>query len=264
VIRRQADLIACWLAVGFIHGVMNTDNMSIAGETIDYGPCAFMDAYHPARVYSSIDHGGRYAYGNQPQIAHWNLVRLAECLLPLLDDDQGKAMGEARTALDAFPVRFEAIRLERFRAKLGLAAALHGDNDLIADLLQIMGESNADITNGFRALCDALVGSDAGFLAEFGDSRAAPEWLRRWRLRLQQEPIEADLRSSRMRRVNPAVIPRNHRVESVLAAALEQDLGPLDKLLQVLASPWDDDAGNLPYRSPPKPHEVVHQTFCGT
>jgi len=264
VIRRQADLIARWLAVGFIHGVMNTDNMSIAGETIDYGPCAFMDAYHPASVYSSIDHGGRYAYGNQPQIAHWNLVRLAECLLPLLDENQAKAMEEAQSAIDAFPGCFEASRLERFRAKLGLAAALPEDNDLIADLLQVMGESKADFTNGFRALCDAAAGSDAGFLAEFGDSRAAQEWLRRWRSRLQQEPVDVNLRTSRMRRANPAVIPRNHRVESALAAALQQDLGPLDKLLRVLASPWDDDAGSLPYRSPPKPDEVVRQTFCGT
>ncbi len=264
VIGRQADLIARWLAVGFIHGVMNTDNMSIAGETIDYGPCAFMDAYHPESVYSSIDHGGRYAYGNQPQIAQWNLLRLAECLLPLLDEDQDKAMEAAQSAVDAFPGRFEAARLERFRAKLGLAAALSGDTLLIDDLLQVMVESRADFTNAFRALCDAAAGSDAGFLTEFGDSRAAPEWLRRWRARLQQEPLAADLRASRMRRANPAVIPRNHRVESALAAALEQDLAPLDKLLQVLATPWEDDPRSLPYRSPPQPHEVVHQTFCGT
>jgi len=264
VIKRQADLIARWLAVGFIHGVMNTDNMSIAGETIDYGPCAFMDAYDPKSVYSSIDHGGRYAYGNQPQIAHWNLLRLAECLLPILDEDQEKAMKEAQSAIDAFPGRFEASRLERFRAKLGLAVAMSEDNALIADLLKVMIESNVDFTNGFRALCDAATDSDAGFLTEFSDPRTAQEWLRRWRSRLQQEPLEADLRASRMRRANPAVIPRNHQVEYALTAALKQDLGPLDKLLQVLAAPWDDDAGSLPYRSPPAPHEVVHQTFCGT
>jgi uncharacterized protein YdiU (UPF0061 family) len=264
VINCQAGLIARWLGVGFIHGVMNTDNMSIAGETIDYGPCAFMDAYHPATVYSSIDRGGRYAYGNQPRIAHWNLSRLAECLLPLLDEDQGRAVEEAQSAIDAFPGRFDAARLERFRAKLGLAEALPGDDDLIDDLLQAMAESNADFTNGFRALCDAAVGSDARFLTELGDGRAAPEWLRRWRSRLQQEPMEADLRASRMRRANPAVIPRNHRVEAALAAALEEDLGPLDKLLQVVASPWEDHPDGLPYRLPPEPHEVVHQTFCGT
>ena len=264
VINRQADLIARWLAVGFIHGVMNTDNMSIAGETIDYGPCAFMDVYHPERVYSSIDRGGRYAYGNQPQIAHWNLMRLSECLLPLLDEDTGKAMELAQGSIDAFPDRFKAAHLERFRAKLGLAVALPEDSDLIADLLQVMAERNADFTNGFRALCDVAAGSDGGFLMELGDCRAALEWLRRWRARLQQEPMEADLRASRMRRANPAVTPRNHRVESALAAAVEQELGPLDKLLRVLASPWDDDAENLPYRSPPEPHEVVHQTFCGT
>jgi uncharacterized protein YdiU (UPF0061 family) len=264
VINRQADLIARWLAVGFIHGVMNTDNMSIAGETIDYGPCAFMDTFHPERVYSSIDRDGRYAYGNQPQIAHWNLLRLAECLLPLLDEDQGKAREVAQAAIDAFPGRFKAAHLERFRAKLGLTVALPDDSDLISDLLQVMAESHADFTNGFRALCDAAVGSEAGFLKEFGDCRAAKEWLRRWRVRWEQEPMEADLRASRMRRTNPAVIPRNHRVEAALAAALEQDLGPLDQLLRVLASPWDDQAESFPYRSPPEPHEVVHQTFCGT
>lgn len=264
VINRQADLIARWLAVGFIHGVMNTDNMSIAGETIDYGPCAFMDTYHPASVFSSIDHGGRYAYGNQSQIAHWNLLRLAECLLPLLHEDQGMAMELAQSTVDAFPVRFKAAHLERFRAKLGLTVALPEDSDLIADLLQVMAESSADFTNSFHALCDAAAGSEAGFLTEIGNSRAAPEWLRRWRARWQQEPLAADLRASLMRRSNPAVIPRNHRVEAALAAAVDQDRGPLDKLLQVLASPWDNEAGSLPYRSPPAPHEVVHQTFCGT
>lgn len=264
VIQRQAELIARWLAVGFIHGVMNTDNMSIAGETIDYGPCAFMDAYHPESVYSSIDRGGRYAYGNQPHIAHWNLMRLAECLMPLFNDDPQKALEEAQSVIDTFPDRFKAARLERFRAKLGLATALPGDEGLIADLLQLMAGCRADFTNAFRALCDAATGSDACFIVEFRDSNAAPEWMRRWRARLQQEPMDADLRASRMRHANPAVIPRNHRVESALAAALEEDLAPLDKLLQVLASPWADTGQNLSYRSPPKAHEVVHQTFCGT
>ncbi|MGE5152635.1 MAG: protein adenylyltransferase SelO [Bdellovibrio bacteriovorus] len=264
VIERQAALIAQWLGVGFIHGVMNTDNMSIAGETIDYGPCAFMDDYHPGTVYSSIDRGGRYAYGNQPRIAHWNLSRLAECLVPLLDEDPGKAVEEAQAAIDAFPARFEEAYLGRFRAKLGLATAHPDDGDLAADLLQAMAETGADFTNGCRALCDAAEGSEGGFLTELGDSRAATEWLQRWRLRLETEAAEPGARAARMRRSNPALIPRNHRVEAALAAALEDDLGPLDALLGVLACPWEDDPAGIPYRAPPNPHEVVHQTFCGT
>lgn len=264
VIEGQAALIAQWLGVGFIHGVMNTDNMSIAGETIDYGPCAFMDDYHPATVYSSIDRGGRYAYGNQPRIAHWNLSRLAECLVPLLHEDPAKAVEEAQAAIDAFPGRFERAYQGRFRAKLGLATAHPEDDDLVADLLQVMAETGADFTNSFRALCDAAEGAAGGFLSELGDSRGAAEWLQRWRLRLASEAAEPSDRAARMRRSNPAVIPRNHRVEAALAAALEADLGPLEDLLGVLASPWEDDPGGFAYRAPPKPHEVVHQTFCGT
>jgi uncharacterized protein YdiU (UPF0061 family) len=264
VIERQAALIALWLGVGFIHGVMNTDNMSIAGETIDYGPCAFMDAYHPGTVYSSIDRGGRYAYGNQPRIAQWNLSRLAECLLPLLDEDQGKAVEEAQAAIDAFPGRFERAHLNRFRTKLGLGDANPDDADLIADLLRAMSETGADFTNTFRALGDAAQGADGGFRTELGNSRAATEWLQRWRLRLAAQDAEPGACAALMGRANPAVIPRNHRVEAALAAALEDDLGPLDALLRVLASPRGDDPDNLAYRSPPEPHEVVHQTFCGT
>jgi serine/tyrosine/threonine adenylyltransferase len=264
VIERQAGLIALWLGVGFIHGVMNTDNMSIAGETIDYGPCAFMDAYHPQTVYSSIDRGGRYAYGNQSRIAHWNLSRLAECLLPLLDEDQASAVDAAQAAIDAFPARFERAYLERFRTKLGLGDAHPDDADLIADLLQAMSETGADFTNTFRALCDTAEGADGGFRTELGDSRAATEWLQRWRLRLAGQPAEPGGRAALMRRANPAVIPRNHRVEAALAAAVQRDLGPLDALLRVLGAPWEDDPQSLAYRSPPEPHEVVHQTFCGT
>ncbi len=172
VIDRQARLIAQWLGVGFIHGVMNTDNMSIAGETIDYGPCAFMDAYHPGTVYSSIDRGGRYAYGNQPRIAQWNLSRLAQSLLPLIDEDQSKAVEQAQAAIDAFPERFEQAYLERFRAKLGLLEAHPDDADLIGATLQTMAETGADFTNGFRALCDAAEGADDGVRAELGDSAA--------------------------------------------------------------------------------------------
>jgi len=264
VIARQADLIARWLGVGFIHGVMNTDNMSIAGETIDYGPCAFMDAYNPGQVYSSIDHNGRYAYGNQPHIAQWNLARLAQSLLPVLDEDQGKAVEGAQAAIDAFPERFEQAYLGRFRAKLGLLEAHSDDSDLIGALLEVMAETSADFTNCFRALCDAADGADDGIRSELGVGAPGDAWLGRWRERLAREATEPATRAAAMRRENPAVIPRNHRVEAVLEAAVSGDLDPLDDLLQVLASPWDDHPDNLEYRHPPEPHEVVHQTFCGT
>lgn len=264
VIERQAELIALWLGVGFIHGVMNTDNMSVAGETIDYGPCAFMDDYDPGTVYSSIDSGGRYAFANQPRIAHWNLSRLAECLVPLLHEDPDKALEEAQAAVDGFPGCFERAYLGRFRAKLGLSDTDPGDADLIADLLLSMSETGADFTNGFRALCDAVEGSEGRFGTELGASLSAAGWLRRWRRRLDAQTTDPAQRVAAMRRANPAVIPRNHRVESVLAAALEYDLGPLDSLLRVLGAPWDDDPENLAYRSPPQPHEVVNHTFCGT
>ncbi len=264
VIARQARLIAQWLGVGFIHGVMNTDNMSIAGETIDYGPCAFMDAYHPARVYSSIDRRGRYAYGNQPRIAQWNLSRLAQSLLPLIDVDQTKAIDEAQAAIDAFPERFEQAYLHRFRDKLGLLETHSEDADLVSALLETMAETGADFTNTFRALCDAADGSDDGIRQELGDSAACNEWLGRWRARLARETVEPVARATEMRRANPAVIPRNHRVEEALEAAVSGDLTPLEDLSRILASPWEEHPRNLSYRYPPEPHEVVHQTFCGT
>ena len=264
VIARQASLIAQWLGVGFIHGVMNTDNMSIAGETIDYGPCAFMDSYHPGTVYSSIDRGGRYAYGNQPRIAQWNLSRLAESLLPLIDEDPGTAVEEAQAAIDAFPECFERAYLDRFRAKLGLHGGHPDDADLIGALLQAMAENGADFTNTFRALCDAAEGAEGGVCAALGDSQAAEAWLGRWRSRLEREAAESATRAAGMRRANPAVIPRNHRVEAAIEAAIGGDLDPLDDLLQVLTSPWEEGPDSLPYRCPPEPHEVVRQTFCGT
>jgi len=264
VIARQARLIAQWLGVGFIHGVMNTDNMSIAGETIDYGPCAFMDTYHPGTVYSSIDRGGRYAYGNQPRIAQWNLSRLAESLLPIIDEDQKKAVEEAEAAIDAFPGRFEQAYLERFRAKAGLLEAHDDDADLISDLLQTMTETGADFTNSFRALCDAAEGTEDRARTQLGDSTAGDDWLHRWRTRIAHEAAERAPRAAGMRRANPAVIPRNHRVASALEAAVSDDLGPLEDLMQVLSSPWEQRPDSLPYQSPPEPHEIVHQTFCGT
>jgi len=243
---------------------MNTDNMSIAGETIDYGPCAFMDTYHPARVYSSIDRSGRYAYGNQPRIAQWNLSRLAQALLPLIDEDQSKAVEEAQAAIDAFPERFEQAYLDCFRAKLGILEAHPDDADLIGALLEVMAESSADFTNTFRTLCDAAEGTDNGVRNELGDSAVGNDWLGRWRSRLAREPAKSATQATRMRQANPAVIPRNHRVEAALEAAVTGDLDPLEDLLMVLASPWEEHPRSLPYRLPPEPHEVVDQTFCGT
>ncbi len=264
VIARQADLVARWLSIGFIHGVMNTDNMSIAGETIDYGPCAFMDAYHPGRVYSSIDRGGRYAYGNQPRIAQWNLSRLAQALLPLLDNGADKAVVEAQAAIDEFGPRFERAYLACFRAKLGLLEAQEGDGELIDTLLAAMAETGADFTNRFRALCDAAEGADGPVGARLDDGTKWDDWLARWRARLACESVSPDARAAVMRRANPAVIPRNHRVQAALDAAVAGDLDPLDALLQALADPWEERPQADDYTRPPEPHEVVQQTFCGT
>jgi len=264
VAARQAELIARWLGVGFIHGVMNTDNMSIAGETIDYGPCAFMDAYHPGRVYSSIDHRGRYAYGNQPPIAQWNLARLAEALLPLLDPDENQAIAAAQGAIDGFGQRFEQAYLACFRAKLGLLAAREGDAELIDGLLRAMAEAGADFTNTFRALCDAATGAVGPVRAQFGDSALFDAWHARWAARLASETASPEARTIAMRRANPAIIPRNHRVEAALNAAVAGDLDPLEALLQALAKPWDEGPATHDYRQPPKPDEVVQKTYCGT
>ncbi len=264
VVARQAELVARWLGVGFIHGVMNTDNMSITGETIDYGPCAFMDAYHPGQVYSSIDHGGRYAYGNQPQIAQWNLARLAQALLPLLDPDQDQAVAQAQAVIDGFAPGFEQAYLACFRAKLGLLEAQEDDADLIDGLLRTMAATGADFTNSFRALNAAAAGAEGPLRAQLGDGAPATAWISRWQARLAGEATSPQARSAAMRRANPAVIPRNHQVEAALEAAVAGDLKPLDALLQVLAQPWEEGPGLDEFQRPPAPHQVVQRTFCGT
>jgi uncharacterized protein YdiU (UPF0061 family) len=241
VIARQARLVAQWLHVGFIHGVMNTDNMSIAGETIDYGPCAFMDAYDPARVFSSIDRYGRYAYANQPGIALWNLTRLAECLLPLLSEDLDEAVGQAEAALGTFADLFNTAYLEGMRRKLGLTEEREDDLALVQDLLDRMAASKADFTLTFRRLCDAAIGpeGDAAVRSLFEDPASYDDWAARWRVRLAGEPQDGAARRAAMRRVNPAFIPRNHRVEEVIEAAEErQDFAPFEQLVSVLSSPY--------------------------
>jgi uncharacterized protein YdiU (UPF0061 family) len=264
VIARQADLIARWMHVGFIHGVMNTDNMAVSGETIDYGPCAFMDVYDPATVFSSIDRGGRYAYGNQPGIAHWNLVRFAESLLPLLAGSQDAAIAEATAALAAFADRYDAAFLSGMRAKLGLMSAQPNDLALVQDLLDRMAANAADFTLTFRHLNDGL-GGDTAARRQFAAPEAFDEWAALWRARLTQEPEHDAARAATMRRANPAFIPRNHRVENAIEAAVErQDFGPFEVLMQVLSRPFEDQPEAAAFAEPPPLNQRVYQTFCGT
>jgi uncharacterized protein YdiU (UPF0061 family) len=267
VIARQADLIARWLLVGFIHGVMNTDNTSISGETIDYGPCAFMDHYNPAQVFSSIDEMGRYAYANQPQIALWNLTRLAECLLPLIAEEQDKAIAEAQSALGEFIEAFDAAYQAGLRSKLGLFTARDEDRMLAQDLLDAMAKNQADFTLTFRRLSDAAAdpSGDGEVRQLFAEPAAYDEWAVRWRQRIREEPQDSATRQTAMRSVNPAFIPRNHRVEAVIEAAVNRDdFAPFEELLVVLATPYEDQPALSGYAQAPEPHQRVPQTFCGT
>ena len=270
VIARQAQLVAQWMLLGFIHGVMNTDNTSISGETIDYGPCAFMEAYDPATVFSSIDVQGRYAYGNQPLAAQWNLMRFAEALLPLLVQETGSeeaALASANETLAAFKPRFEAARYAGLRRKLGFFTERRGDTELAEDLLERMSANQADFTLTFRRLCDAAAGpeGDEGVRAMFLNPGEYDSWARAWRLRLNEETGSGQARAAAMRSVNPLFIPRNHLVEAALqAAVLRQDLGPFEELLDVVSCPYDDRPNLERYSTPARPEECVHQTFCGT
>jgi uncharacterized protein YdiU (UPF0061 family) len=267
VVARQAALVARWLLIGFIHGVMNTDNCAVSGETIDYGPCAFMDTYDPATVFSSIDQHGRYAYGNQPRIAVWNLARLAETLLPLLDAEQDKAVEIAQETLAAFSPRFEAAYFGGLRQKIGLVAEQDGDTALVNDLLKVMAENAADFTLTFRRLGDAAAdpSGDGAVRALFADPTTYDVWASRWRWRLGEEGREPVAIRDAMRAVNPAYIPRNHLVEAALNAAIERDdLGPFEQLLEVLSRPFVERTEFDRYSLPPAPEERVLQTFCGT
>jgi serine/tyrosine/threonine adenylyltransferase len=267
VIARQAALIAQWLNVGFIHGVMNTDNMTISGEAIDYGPCAFMDAYHPGTVFSSIDVGGRYAYGNQPAIAQWNLARLAETLLPLLGADEKAAMKSAQDALELFAPAFQAAYSGGLRRKLGFLELREGDDALARDLLTRMADNGADFTLTFRLLCEAVLSpsGEAPVRTLFANPVAFDEWAVRWRSRLAGESGDSRARRALMVRANPLFIPRNHRVEEAIAAAVQNDnFAPFETLLAVLSRPFDDQPGFERYAAAPRPDEIVRQTFCGT
>ena len=281
VSRRQASLLAQWMNVGFIHGVMNTDNMTISGETIDYGPCAFLEAYDPDAVFSSIDQGGRYAFGRQPQIARWNLARLAECLLPLLADEPERAAALANDVLGQFAGLHRACLLQGQRAKLGLragepadAAADAEDAALADDWLALLHREGADFTLAWRLLADAAEGRDAALRALFADPQAPQAWLARWRERCAREDAQAgggagtaaSARAAAMRRASPRIIPRHHRVEAALDAASDHgDLGPFSQLLGALRRPFDDDP-SLDGFAQPAPRELTacYRTFCGT
>jgi uncharacterized protein YdiU (UPF0061 family) len=266
VAQRQLELITRWMLVGFIHGVMNTDNMALSGETIDYGPCAFMDEYHPGTVFSSIDHRGRYAYVNQPAIAQWNLARFAETLLPLIDADSDRAVTLASEILQPFIEQFDAQFIEGMGRKIGLATAMECDAGLIRRLFSLMQEAEADFTLTFLRLAVAAEGAarETSLRELFRDVSAIESWLRDWRERLAHEPQAATERAAGMRRVNPAFIPRNHRVEAALNAATQGDIRPFHRLLGILQRPYEDQPGAAEYGEPPQPSERVLQTFCGT
>ncbi len=255
-IQAQADLVARWMGLGFIHGVMNTDNMALSGETIDYGPCAFMDGFNPAQVFSSIDHMGRYAWNAQPAMAQWNLARLAEALLPLIDPDETRAIEAAQEGLGRFGPLFEAAYLKVFRAKLGLSRAEPGDANLIEGLLGRMASSRADFTLTFRALATS---GDAS--AHVTDPGAWESWAPDWQARLDREPDPPARIRARMAATNPAVIPRNHRIEQAIEAALAGDLAPFHRLTSALSRPFADDPE---LSQPPAPGQEIRQTFCGT
>ena len=266
VSERQAVLVAKWLSVGFVHGVMNTDNMTISGETLDYGPCAFIDAYDTGAVFSSIDQHGRYAYGNQPAIAQWNLSRLAETLLPLINpDDSEDAVRMATEEIERFMPMYQAFWLADMRAKLGLSRAEDGDRGLTEDLLAVMQAQAVDFTGLFRALAQVLRGDTAVAHALFDDPTELAPWLERWLARLEREDADAELTASGMDGVNPIYIPRNHKVEEALQSAADSsDYEPFKKLLAVLENPFDQREGLEEYEGPAPESFGLYKTFCGT
>ena len=256
VIDAQARLVAQWMGVGFIHGVMNTDNTAISGETIDYGPCAFMDTYRSDQVFSSIDHYGRYAYNRQPDMLVWNLAQFATALLPLMGEDRNAAIEAATAAVHRFPDRFQAEWLAVFRGKLGLGTAEDGDAELIQTLLGRMETLRADFTNAFRAL------GTAAAREEFLDPAGYDAWEEAWRARLAREGTTPEGRRAAIEAANPSIIPRTHRIEEAIAAGVAGDFAPFERLVDVLAAPFAEAPPDL--RRPPAADEVVRQTFCGT
>jgi len=263
VAARQANLIAQWMGVGFIHGVMNTDNMTVSGETIDYGPCAFMDDFKAAKVFSSIDLQGRYAWGNQPASAHWNLAQLAQALVPLIAPDPRKAAQQAQSVLDTFPEMFRAQSDAVLGAKLGIRNAGAKDQPLSAGFLRLLEKEGLDYTRSFRQL---TAGQQTGAFQEFRDALtdkpAFDKWFDTWQARIKDQ--SAGAAADIMAAVNPVYIPRNHRIEQVIKAAYQGDLAPFEELLVVLKTPFTANPDHRAYEDAPKTDEVVQQTFCGT
>jgi uncharacterized protein YdiU (UPF0061 family) len=251
VCAAQAELVSGWMSIGFIHGVMNTDNCTIAGETIDYGPCAFMDAFHNGRVFSSIDQQGRYAYANQPNIVVWNMAQLATSLLQQAEDKDA-AVEEATEIVQAMPALLEAAWLRRFAAKIGISTPQDGDLDLIQSLLTLMQENGTDFTNTFRAL------NTDNARDQFTNRDAFDGWAAGWQTRLTQEPDAP----TTMAKANPAIIPRNHRIEAMIDAAVAGDMAPFERLSTALATPYASTDAEL--ERPPTEDEIVPATFCGT
>lgn len=258
VVSAQASLIAHWMSLGFIHGVMNTDNMTVSGETIDYGPCAFMEAFHPQCVFSSIDQGARYAWGNQPEIGLWNLTRLAETLLPLVSEDSDKAIEQAEAVLSSYAERFGNAYSKRLRAKLGLSP--DAPFEVITECLSLLAEHKIDFTLFFQKLTQVANGEDQAILTGmFADTTALDEWLKQWRAATNDSPDLGAMQSS-----NPILIPRNHRVEQAIQSAYQGDYGPFKRLLDALATPYEEQPEYADLEKQPEPDEVVHRTFCGT
>jgi protein adenylyltransferase len=267
VIDAQARLVSRWLGVGFVHGVMNTDNTAVSGETLDYGPCAFLDQYDPRRTFSSIDHGGRYAFSNQPRIALWNMGRLAEALLGLISEDEGEAVRLATLQLDKFAPRFEEAHLRVMRAKLGLLQEEEGDGALLEGLLALLAAQHVDYTLFFRRLCAVATDPSPGpaLTSLFEEPEPFASWVEAWRRRVALEQGASDVRAQGMRRANPAFIPRNHRIEEAIVAAVERsDFQPFETLVDVLGKPYEDQPDHAHLAEPPGPEQRAYKTFCGT
>ena len=261
---RQSKLIAKWMSIGFIHGVMNTDNFTISGETIDYGPCAFMDEYDPATVYSSIDHGGRYAFGNQPSIASWNLASLAGCLISFIDKDSKKANELATKVLDDFSINTNQEILDVMCQKIGLEGDSDKHQSILKDLLKIMIPNQADYTLSFRFLSQTLLGKDSLFLNQFKEEEKIKEWLSNWKVTVKELNLDSEEMVKKMDSINPIYIPRNHNVDKAIKAAYEENLDPMNELLEVLKNPFKENKKYSHLAIPPKEEEKILQTFCGT
>jgi uncharacterized protein YdiU (UPF0061 family) len=265
VCNEQASLVANWMTVGFIHGVMNTDNMAISGETIDYGPCAFMDAYNPATVFSSIDVNSRYAYGNQPAILTWNLTRLAETLIPLVNTDKDESIKLLTEVLQLIKPVYTNYWLSLMRSKIGLSKEEQNDIELITNLLEIMEEEKTDFTNSFRLLSKALIGDTQSIRKLFNNSRRFDGWMMIWQERISQEGVAEEKIATSMNKINPIYIPRNHKVEEVLKAAVnENDMKPFSSLYSILQNPYKEIIGLESFSEPAPESNIPYKTFCGT